>query len=121
MRTTILTVILFLMVFVFGLGRLDAEPVQTNMGTTPHANVQGSKKVQLYITSWCPYCRKMEEFLIASKIPYRKLDVENNETAAKDFRRLQGDGVPFIVVDRTLISGYDPEAVRSAWDDWNKE
>ena len=86
-----------------------------------YSRVQSSKKVRLYMTSWCPYCQKMEQYLIASKIPYSKLDIENNAMANKQYRELGGDGVPFVVVNETVINGYDPEAVKEAWDEWNKD
>lgn len=82
--------------------------------------VQNTKKVRLYMTTWCPYCRLMEQFLIASKIPYKRMDVENNAAAAEDYKKIGGDGVPFVVVNETVINGYDPEAVKEAWDEWNK-
>jgi glutaredoxin len=100
--------------------KIEAQAGSGNLqlARTP-APVESAKKVKLYMTSWCSYCRQMEQFLIASKIPYKRLDIENNATASRDYTDLGGEGVPLIVVNETIIAGYDPESVQAAWDDWN--
>lgn len=82
--------------------------------------IRTSKKVKFYMASWCPYCKRMEKFLNESHIPYEKFDVEKNAEGAKAYKKLMGRGVPMIVVDQTVIRGYDPAATKAAWDEWNK-
>lgn len=80
-----------------------------------------TKKVKFYMTTWCPYCRKMEEYLIASGIPFSKVDIESSKLGHAEYKELGGNGVPFLVINDTVISGYDPEGVQWAWDQWNRE
>jgi glutaredoxin len=91
------------------------------MPITPVVQDQSTKKVKLYMTTWCPYCRRMEQFLIASKIPYKRMDVENNAAAMEDYKEYGINGVPFVVVNEDIITGYDPQGVKEAWDQWNKK
>ena len=82
--------------------------------------LKSEKKVNFYMTSWCPYCKKMENFLNESNIPYEKFDIEKDAQGAKAYKELKVRGVPVLVVDRTVIPGYDPAAAQAAWEEWNK-
>src|SRR3990167_2929995 len=73
-----------------------------------------AKKVDVYVTSWCGYCRKLESFLKQSKIDYRRHDVEADAKAGAEFQRLGGEGVPLVRVGKEVIHGYDPQKVLAA-------
>ena len=73
-----------------------------------------AKKVDIYITSWCPYCRKLESFLKDQHIDYTRHDVESDEASAEEFDSLGGEGVPLVCVGKEVIHGYDPERVLQA-------
>ena len=70
-----------------------------------------SKRVEFYMTSWCPYCQKMEMFLKKNKIQYKKFNIEYDAKAQKKFLELGGRGVPLVRVEDRIISGYNPQAV----------
>ena len=70
-----------------------------------------TKKVDIFITSWCPYCRKLEGFLKQNQIDYTRHDVEKDAQSAKEFDRLGGTGVPMVRVGDDIIRGYDPERI----------
>lgn len=72
------------------------------------------KKVKLYMTSWCPYCQRMIQYLTENKIDYVAYDIEKDKKAEDEFRNYGGAGIPLIVVGKTVISGYDPEKVKAA-------
>ena len=78
------------------------------------AEAAPSKKVEIFVTSWCPYCKKLESFLKEKKIDYTRYDVEKDEAGAKIFEEIGGDGVPVIRVGKEVIHGYDPDAVLAA-------
>ena len=67
-------------------------------------------KVELYVTSWCPYCHKAADYFRARKIPFTIYNVEKDKNAAARKRRLSGGkgGVPFAVVNGVAIHGYNP-------------
>ena len=71
-------------------------------------------KVEIFVTSWCPYCKKLEAFLKQSQIDYTRYDVEADAKAAEEFERLGGSGVPMVRVGKIVINGYDPERILAA-------
>ena len=72
------------------------------------------KKVELFVTSWCPYCSKLEGFLKSHNIDYKRYDVERDADGGQIFMDLEGEGVPMVRVGSTVIRGYDPEALMTA-------
>lgn len=77
------------------------------------------KKVKFYVTSWCPYCKRMEEYLRSAKIPYIKYDIEADRLANMQYEKLGGTGIPFLVIGDAIVEGYDPDRVKDAWEWWN--
>ena len=70
-----------------------------------------TKKIEIFVTSWCPYCRKLESFLKKSNIKYTRYDVEADAKSAQEFEQLGDTGVPVARVGKEVIHGYDPEAI----------
>ena len=68
-------------------------------------------KVEIFVTSWCPYCRKLETFLKQNNIEYTRYDVEADSEASDLFDHLGGTGVPLVRVDTDVIHGYDPDRI----------
>ncbi|MEE9607900.1 MAG: glutaredoxin domain-containing protein [Myxococcota bacterium] len=71
-------------------------------------------RVDVYLTSWCGYCRKLERFLKQHGIAYRRHDIERDERAKRRWKRLGGSGIPLTQVGSRVIQGYDPDAVLAA-------
>ena len=71
-------------------------------------------KVEIFVTSWCPYCRKLEAFLERNQIEYTRYDVEADTKGAEIFEELGGSGVPVTRVGNEVIHGYDPERIIAA-------
>ncbi len=64
-------------------------------------------KVDLYITDWCPYCKKAIAFFRANGIPFKTYDIEKDQAAARRARTLGGNGsVPFAVINGKTITGF---------------
>ncbi|MEN8257953.1 MAG: glutaredoxin domain-containing protein [Thermodesulfobacteriota bacterium] len=67
-------------------------------------------KVELFVTSWCPYCHKAKAFFEKRNIAVKVYDIEKNKKAAARKRKLDPQrGVPFAVVNGKGIHGYAPE------------
>jgi alkyl hydroperoxide reductase subunit F len=68
------------------------------------------KKVIVYSTKNCPYCRMAKAFLEKHGIPYEEIDVGADYGAAKKMTELSGQrGVPVIIVDNEVIIGFDSQ------------
>ena len=63
--------------------------------------------VELYITSWCPYCAKAKAYFDAKGIAYSVYDIDKDAAAEMRFKRYGGRGVPLVMINGTAISGYD--------------
>src|SRR5512137_592830 len=66
------------------------------------------RKVTIYSTKNCPYCRMVKAFLDKHGVPYDTIDVGEDSNAAKKMIEISGQrGVPVIVVDDEVIVGFD--------------
>jgi glutaredoxin len=75
---------------------------------------KSKKKVEIFVTSWCPHCRKLETFLKSEKIKYTSYDIEKSEEGKQLYEYLGGKGVPLTKVGSQDISGYNPTDILSA-------
>jgi glutaredoxin len=75
---------------------------------------KAQKTVELYMTEWCPYCRKMEQYLRQNRVRYHRYDIDRDREALKRYRRMGGRGVPVVRIGDDVIHGYNTDAVRKA-------
>jgi len=67
----------------------------------------GPPKVELYTTSWCPYCEKARKYFRMRGIAFIEYDVEKDKNADRRRKQLVSEkGVPFAVVNGKRILGY---------------
>lgn len=67
-----------------------------------------SRRVIIYTTVWCSYCKKAKKFMRKNKIAFTEYDIEKSARAKKEYDRLNGHGVPLIVVGKKTLSGFSP-------------
>ena len=78
---------------------------------------QDAPTVELYITSWCPYCKKAMNFFRSRGIPFVAYDIEKDADAARRKRQLASQrGVPFAVINGKRIHGYSEAGYLRALD-----
>ncbi len=71
--------------------------------------------VELFVTSWCGYCKKAEAYFTRKNIPFVKYDIEKDQTAARRKASLtQSRGVPFVLIGDVGIPGYSEAAFDKA-------
>jgi glutaredoxin len=83
---------------------IDFPTVEPN----PQATA-GRREVIMYSTSWCGYCRKARSFFRSKGIVFKEFDVEKTTKGKKDYARLNGRGVPIILVGQQRLNGFDPD------------
>jgi glutaredoxin len=65
-------------------------------------------EVDLYVTDWCPYCKKAEKFFESRNIQVSIYDIEKDKKAKKRKEKMDGrNGVPFAVINGKKIRGYN--------------
>ena len=86
-------------------GSVSVEPLPNSSDS---AEPTGSaKKVVMYSTSWCGFCNEAKRYFRAKGIPYKNYDIEKSERAAKAFKKINGRGVPVILVGKQRMNGFD--------------
>ena len=74
-----------------------------------------AKKLIIYTTPECTYCKAAKEFFKETKISYKEIDVAKDQKAAKEMVDKSGQmGVPVILIDDKIIVGFDQEKIEKA-------
>jgi glutaredoxin len=87
--------------------------------TPPWASpAHSTPRVDIYLTSWCPYCEKAVSFFRERSIPIQIFNIELDQDAARHKRQLDPrQGVPLVVINDQVIFGYSPKTYRTALDE----
>ena len=76
---------------------------------------QDKPPVELYVTSWCVYCKKAKAFLRSKGIRYVEYDIEKDSAAARRMSRLTSSrGVPFAMINGRPVQGFSKAAYTRA-------
>jgi len=66
------------------------------------------KKVVVYSTPTCPYCKRAKEHLTRKGIPFVDRNVAVDKDAAKEMIQKSGQmGVPVITIDNEVVVGFN--------------
>ena len=72
-------------------------------------------EVELYVTSWCPYCKKASEYFRSRGIPFTEYDIEKDKSAARRHKKLnRRGGVPVALINGKKILGFSEGAYENA-------
>jgi len=76
------------------------------------------KKILLYSTPTCPYCKMAKEYLNSKNLAYTDFDVGQNREAAKEMITKSGQmGVPVLDINGKIIVGFDKDEIENALKD----
>ena len=70
---------------------------------------RGVKRVLMYSAQWCGVCAKAKSHFRKKKIPFQELDIDQSDKARRGFEKLNGKGVPIILVGNQRMNGFNPE------------
>ena len=72
--------------------------------------VAQNKRVVIFTTPNCPWCRKTKEYLRRNNIRFKEIDVTKDHAAARDIVRKTGQrGVPVILINNRPVVGFNKE------------
>jgi glutaredoxin len=95
-------------------GRSDQGP-ETNPGGEDEVRENPIPEVELYVTSWCMYCKMAADFLRSKGVPFTSYNIEKDKEAAIRKMRLDpSPGVPFAVINGFRIHGFSVEGYEKA-------
>lgn len=74
-----------------------------------------NKKVIIYSTPACPYCKKAKEYLQEKGIEYSDIDVSQNEAVQKEMIEKSGTmSVAVIDIEGTIVVGFEKDKIDAA-------
>jgi glutaredoxin len=98
-----------------GMQGLSSGAINKPAGQAIKVAARPAAAVEIYVTSWCPYCTQAIKFLKDHRVPYVAYDIEKDSEAAKRRDRLSPrQGVPFAVINGTKIYGFSAQAYSEA-------
>ena len=69
-------------------------------------------KVVLFSTSTCSWCRRAKRYFRENRVPFKEINVERDQDAARDLVRKTGQtGVPVIKIGSNRIVGFDKQRI----------
>ena len=72
------------------------------------------KKIIIYTTEFCSWCRRTKEFFKEHMIKYKEINVEKDMKAQQEMIKKSGQlGVPVIDIDGKIIVGFDEEKLKA--------
>ena len=63
-------------------------------------------QVTMFTTTWCGYCKRARAYLNKMGIPFVEYDVEHDEFGKRQYKKLNGRGVPVILVGDQRMNGF---------------
>lgn len=64
------------------------------------------QRVTLYGTQWCGVCKEAKAYFRKNRIPFTEYDVETTEKGRQDYAKMNGRGVPIILVGDQRMNGF---------------
>ncbi len=75
--------------------------------------VSSSKKVVMYSTSWCGYCKKARSYFLENNIAFVDYDIEKDKAAKKRYDAMNARGVPVIVLGKKRMNGFSVDGFKT--------
>lgn len=89
------------MLAVFGLAS-----VGSGLALAATKSPAGEPKIVMYATQTCGYCAKARQYFKARGLQWDERDIEASAQAMQEWKALNGQGTPLILVGEEKISGF---------------
>ena len=95
--------------------------ISTSPGSMPdkkQTTDYGSVTVEMYMTSWCGYCKQAGAYVRSLGANLVQYDIEVQPVRKAEMKQKSGGttSVPLIDIRGTIIHGYNPGAIKAAMD-----
>lgn len=93
--------------------KIEIEAIQTYTSPqvdTLEAGVDAANQTQIVIfsTAWCSVCKQAKAYMQEKGLAYQEYDIEKSEQNRRMFAKLDGKGVPIILVGKRRMQGFNP-------------
>lgn len=98
-------------IFVPAINNTPLQASSTRDNNTTDNKQHSTPAVDIYITSWCPYCKKAMAYLRSKNIAFNAYDIEKNAQAkAKKLQLAPGySGIPLTVINGKILKGFSKQ------------
>ena len=101
--------------------KFERQEIKEGIHKSESSTLKGNRpisdvKVIMYMTSWCPYCRKAREYINSLGVKLTEYDIDRDKSKNSEMLSKSGGakGVPLIDVEGLIIRGYAPDAIKTA-------
>lgn len=88
---------------------LEINTIQRPQVEPNNSALSSPRQVTIYTTDWCGICTKAKRHFKQNQVPFREYDVEKSAKGRLDYRKLNGSGVPIILVGKQRMNGFSAE------------
>ena len=81
--------------------------------STFSASLETNDAVIMYGAEWCGICKRAKKYMDSEGIPYKEYDVDKSSKGKRDYKKLNGKGVPIILVGDQRMNGFSPKRLRA--------
>jgi glutaredoxin len=94
----------------------DADGVKRGVQEVDLKRSNRDIKVTMYMTTWCPVCKKARDYLNSLGVNLTEFDIEKDPEKEKEWlRKVDGrKGVPVIDVEGIIMQGLNSEKITAA-------
>lgn len=101
----------YILIFAIAVAVLNWNSIANIFNPPPDYSAAHEEDVILYATSWCGYCKEARKLFKENGIDYFEYDIEKSPEGRDQFTRLGGKGVPLILINGTVLKGFDTNEV----------
>lgn len=77
-----------------------------NISDSDFLSAREAGRVVMYSAEWCGVCKKARRYFQQQGIAFKEYDIETTRKGREDFARLNGRGVPVILVGDKRMDGF---------------
>jgi glutaredoxin-like YruB-family protein len=89
-----------------------ANSNRNSSGQKARRTYRTNAHIELYVTSWCGYCKKARQYFQQHDLRFTEYDIERDDAAASRMRYISNQsGVPVIKVDDRVLTGFSARAL----------
>jgi glutaredoxin len=92
-----------------------SSPDQSTDSENKPGPVRAAKKVVMYSAVWCGTCKTAKNYFKRMGIAYKEYDIETSAKGRRDYKRLNGTGVPIILVGKQRMNGFSTSQFESMY------
>jgi glutaredoxin len=70
-------------------------------------NTSRQKKLIMYSTTWCGVCKRAKKYFQKNSIAFTEYDVEKSSKGKRDYKKMNGKGVPIFLIGKKRLNGFD--------------